>query len=907
MPAMTERRELPSGTVTFLFTDIQGSTRLAHDLGTDRWHEVLAHHGPIVRDALAKHAGFEVRTEGDSFFLVFRTAREAVAAAADAQRALVTHEWPQGATVKVRMGMHAGEAVPASTEAGTDYVGYAVHHAARVGAAGHGGQVLLTNAVRSLLEDKLPEGVTLRDLGQHRLRDMSEPDRLYQLVIDGIECDFPPLRTLEQAPHNLPVQATSFVGRDHEIAEARRLLERVRLLALTGPGGTGKTRLSLQLAAEVIHQFPDGVWFVRLAPVRDPDLVPSAIVQALGLQVAGKTQPIELLVEHLKAKRVLLLLDNFEQVVGASQYVSRILAEAPEVKIVVTTRAVLRVYGEQEYPVPPLELPDPKHPPSPAKLSMYEAVRLFIERAIAAKPDFAVTNENAPAVAGIVARLDGLPLAIELAAARVRILPPQAIHARLGKSLDLLQSGARDLPERQRTLRGAISWSYDLLDDAQKRVFRRMSAFLGGAGLDEIERVAGSDGEPGGDVLDWLSALVDQSLLRQQEQRGEPRFLMLEVIREYAREQLDTSGEAADIDARHIAVYLALAERARPELRSVRQKDWLDRLDLEHGNLRAAFDRAVAAGRVEEALRLVYALWRYWQMRGHLMEGRRRAEQALALPGARDRTLAYARAVEAAGSIAYWQGDSDAALRWYTEALELARAIGDPALVANALYNHSFSYFIMSGGREPDIERAISSAQEALSIYRRLGDKAGTANVLWGIAGAYTQQGEFDKGISFFDEALALYRQTEDQFGLIWALRSSGLNLLKQGRVDESRARMQESLRLLVEAGDQSGIAILLSDLAEVARAEGDVLRTQRLRGASEMMVAQSGSALVRLADQIDKRVQDIATEEERAAFTEGTEMTVGEAVSYALGRHGRVGPAPVAAESATGAGSATE
>lgn len=886
---------LPSGTVTFLFTDIEGSTKRVHELGTERWQRVLTDHARLIRTPFAAQHGHEVRTEGDRFFYVFGTARQAVAAAAEAQRALSTHAWPFG-TVKVRMGMHSGEAVPAGSEAGADYVGYAVHHAARVGNAGHGGQVLLTSTTKDLLEGgRLPEGVSLRDLGQHRLKDMSEPDRLYQLVIDGVDRDFLPLLTLDRAPHNLPVQATSFVGREYELAQARELLERTRLLALTGPGGTGKTRLSLQLAAEMVEQFPDGVWFVRLAPVRDPDLVASSIAQTLGVQVTGSATPMDRLIEHLRKKRVLLVLDNFEQVIEAAADVSRLLAEAPQLKVIVTTRAVLHVYGEQEFPVPPLELPDLEHLPELSKLSMYEAVRLFIERARAARPEFAVTNENAPAVAGICARLDGLPLAIELAAAKVRILPPQAIYSRLGKSLDLLQSGARDLPPRQRTLRGAIAWSHDLLEPAPRLLFQRLAVFLGGASLSEIERVCGPAEQLGGDVLEALTALVDQSLLRQQELAGEPRFPMLEVIREFAREKLDESGEASRIDERHMDAFVDLAERARPQLRAERQKQWLDRLEVEHGNLRAAFDRAVAAGHAERALRLVAALWRFWQFRGHLREGRQRAEQALALPGAKEHARAYLGAVDAAGGLTYWLGEVEPTRRYYTEQLDLARQLGDRVALANALYNYGFTFMVTEA--QQDLVSARKLLDEALSVAREAGDTKVLADVLWGIAGVLTQAREFVAAQRYYDEATDLYRRTGDHFGLAWASRSAGLNLLKQGLTAQARERIGEGIQLVVAAGDQSGLGILLNDMAEVARGEGDPVQAQRLRGASAMITAQTGAGLVKIADLIEKRVADFGGEGERAAFEEGTQMTIGEAVAYALGRHGRTGTAAPALE----------
>ncbi|MGQ0548309.1 MAG: adenylate/guanylate cyclase domain-containing protein, partial [Armatimonadota bacterium] len=426
-------RELPSGTVTFLFTDIEGSTDLLQRIGP-AYDTLLEAHRWLLRAAIEAEHGHEMNTEGDSFFVVFSSAARAAAAATAAQRALSSHPWPPGAALRVRMGLHTGEATPV----GRDYVGLDVHRAARISAAGWGGQILISQATKTLIEHTLPSGASLRDLGEHRLKDLQRPERLFQLAVADLQIDFPALRTLDATPNNLPTQLTSFIGREREVAAARQLLATARLLTLTGPGGTGKTRLSLQLAAEVADQFPHGVYFVLLAPISDPALVASTVAQTLGLAEQRGKSPLERLQEYLRDKQLLLILDNFEQVVAAAPLLSELLKAGTGSKIVVTSRAVLRVYGEQEFPVPPLQLPDPKHLPTLDSLSQYEAVRLFIQRAVAVKPDFTVTNDNAPAVAEITSRLDGLPLAIELAAARIKILPPRAMLSRLGHRLNLL-------------------------------------------------------------------------------------------------------------------------------------------------------------------------------------------------------------------------------------------------------------------------------------------------------------------------------------------------------------------------------------------------------------------------------------------------------------------------------------
>ncbi|MDQ2690211.1 MAG: adenylate/guanylate cyclase domain-containing protein, partial [Chloroflexota bacterium] len=601
--------ELLTGTVTFLFTDIEGSTRLLQAHG-DVWPDVLERHLQLLRASFEAEGGREVGTEGDSLFVGFPTASGAVAGAVAAQRALAAEPWPAGIELRVRMGLHTGEAGFAADS----YAGLNVHRASRIAGAGHGGQVLLSDATRTLAEEELPDDVTLRDLGEHRLKDLDQPERLWQLVIAGCRNDFPPVRSLDVA-NNLPTRLTTFLGREHEIAAIAKLLGENRLLTLTGPGGTGKTRLSLEVASRTMEQYRDGVFFIELAPISDPELVVPTIAQALNLPESAGRPALDRVSDHIGARRMLLVLDNFEQVVEAGSEVRRLLDACANLNILVSSRSVLRVSGEQEYPVPPLGVPDPARLPPLAALSQYEAVALFIERARAVKPDFAVTNENAPAVAEICVRLDGLPLAIELAAARIRLLTPQAMLKRLEHRLGLLAGGARDLPERQQTLRGAIAWSHDLLDGPERALFACLSVFVGGAGIDEIDQVC-SD-EIGSDALEVLGSLVEKSLVRQFEGvGGEPRFAMLETIREFAMEQALEGGRWEELRARHAGLFAALAERAAGDVMGPEKRTWLDRLEQDHDNLRSALGALAAAGATEKALRMSASLWRFWQMRG---------------------------------------------------------------------------------------------------------------------------------------------------------------------------------------------------------------------------------------------------------------------------------------------------
>jgi predicted ATPase/class 3 adenylate cyclase len=877
---MAAVKDLPAGTATFVFTDIEGSTRLARELGTERWEEVLEAHARILRSSAMARQGREVRTEGDAFFLVFPSATNAAAAAAEAQRALAVERFPHGVTLRVRMGLHTGEARPASREAGSDYVGYAVHRAARIANAAHGGQVLLSSAVRELVADDLPAGLAVRDLGEHRLKDMWRPERLYQLQIDGVPGEFPPLRTLDRAPHNLPVQLTSFVGREREVAQARRLLGSTRLLTLVGPGGTGKTRLSLQLAAESIEEFPDGVFFAALAPIADPGLVVVTLAQALALHLKPDRPPLDTVAEHLAEKRALLLLDNFEQVLDAAPEVGELLRRCPRLKAVVTSRAGLRISGEQQFPVPPLQLPDPKALPSLSVLSQYEAVRLFIERALAARPDFAVTNENAPAVAEICARLDGLPLAIELAAARIRVLTPQAIHARLGKRLDLLSAGARDLPARQQTLRGAIAWSYDLLEAGAKRLFERLGVFVGGAALEQVEEVCGPPEDVGGGLLDGVAGLVDHSLVRQQEETGEPRFFMLETIREFALERLEASPEAAEIRRRHTRVYLELAERAAPELEGSEQKRWLDALEREHDNLRAVLERTVAEGDAALASRLSFALWRFWHMRAHLHEARERMERVLALPNLRGPERM--RALEAAGGVAYWRGDMDTARAFYHEALALARESGDPAAIANAAYNESFTYIVP----RQQLEEGRALLEEANAIYRSLGDRDGLARTAWALGDMHMARREYAAAIAPFEEAYAVFRERGNRFMTGWALFELGLSRSFSGQLPAGRAALEDALRLFAEARDVSGILLLLRGMAAQAKLADDMRRAARLSGAATALEQTSGAELGSILHQMNEELA-IALEDLddacQAEWREGEKLSADAAVAYAL------------------------
>jgi predicted ATPase/class 3 adenylate cyclase len=639
--------ELPTGTVTLLFTDIQGSTRLLQRVG-DAYAGLLAQHRALLERAFTGHRGVVVDSEGDAFFVVFASAKDAVAAAASAQRALAEHDWSDGDEIRVRVGLHTGE--PRLLEG--RYVGLDVHHAARVMAVAHGGQVLVSETTRALLDD----GTRLRDLGEHRLKDLSRPQHLYQLELDGLPSEFPPLQTLDNRPTNLPAQPNAFIGRERELREAEALLRRddLRLLTLTGTGGAGKTRLALQLAADVVERFPDGVFFVSLAPLRDWELVVPTIARTLGLREQPGETFAETLTDYLRDKRLLLVLDNFEQVLVAAPAIAGLSSTAPELRVVATSRTPLRLSGERTYSVPPLELP--------------ESVTLFADRAHAATAEFKIAEDNEEAVAEICRRLDGLPLAIELAAPRVRTLPPQALLRRLDQRLKLLTGGAQDLDERQRTLRATIEWSYELLLPQEKTLFARLGAIVGGCRIDAADALCDPDGSLGLDVLDGLGSLVEKSLVRRRtDSDGEPRFWMLETIREYALEQLDD-----DVSVLHADWFAGSAEQLDLEARTGDQSSVFARVDDDYANFRAAIEHARQAGDGELLLRLATALWSFWSTRGYVAEGQHALEDALELSGRRP-----ARALLGLCTLRVMSGRSEGLQDEAQEALRAAEELDD--------------------------------------------------------------------------------------------------------------------------------------------------------------------------------------------------------------------------------------
>jgi predicted ATPase/class 3 adenylate cyclase len=833
----------PDGTVTFMFTDIQGSTAL-WETNPDLMRQALRQHDELVREAIVAHGGFVVKTVGDSFRGAFTQAVDALRAALAAQRALAASSWPEATgPLLIRVAMHTGSAEYRDG----DYYGQALNRVARLEAAGHGGQILVSGATQALLRDDLPEAVTLRDLGQHHLKDLLQPERIFQVVADGLPADFPPLNTLESSLNNLPGQLTPFIGRERELTAVLNLLRRedVRLVTLTGPGGTGKTRLSLAAAADLLDDFADGVWFVDLSPLQDPDLVLPTIAAALGVREVEGRSIAEALRDYLADRQLLLVLDNFEQVVDAAPAVGELLAAAPALKALASSREVLRVYGEHVYPVPPLGLPEPgQRHQTAAILSEYEAVRLFIQRAQAASASFRFDESSAADVAAICQRVDGLPLAIELAAARCRMLSPETIRKGLHSRLKMLTGGPRDLPARQQTIRQAIEWSTNLLDPDEQRLFARLGVFNGGCTMEAAEAVCGE--ALSGDVFTLIESLLDKSLIRQEVgHTGAPRFSMLETIREYALERLEAAGERADLAERH-ALYFQdysqeLVERVRERRESADAA--VDLMDDDFNNFRAALAWCLSpglpgwqAGRVDVAAFILSRIIVYWFVRQNAREGAEWAEKAIALlPEGQEPDLTHARLFYVGASMPRFQGgDVNMARQRAEESVAIFREVGDLFGLGQAILSVG-----VSAALQGDLTAARAALAECITISRELDFIPNLVTAMIQLGNTYLPTGEFETAARYYHDVLSLDNLQEFfPSGVGEATANLGEIARCQGDYERAKGYYAQVLQS-IEAGAPGDVGRMQHNLGFVALYEGD-LEEARMRFAESLNAFQA-------------------------------------------------------------------
>jgi predicted ATPase/class 3 adenylate cyclase len=817
-------RELLTGTVTFLFTDVEGSTRLLRELG-EEYAGALAQHRRALRDVLGRHGGLEVDTQGDAFFIAFARASDALAAAEEGQKALC--EGP----IRVRMGLHTGE--PIVTEEG--YVGIDVHRAARIAAAGHGGQILVSQSTYDLVDAD-----SLQDLGEHRLKDLTAPERIYQLGDES----FPPLKSLNAT--NLPIAASPLVGRDQEVDDLVRLLtDSTRLVTITGAGGTGKTRLALQVAGELVGSVSDGVFWVSLAGLTDSELVLPTIAQSLGVR--------DELQEHVRDKAVVLVLDNLEHLLPAAGALGRLLAGAAGLRLLATSRAPLHLSGEREYPLDPL-------PPS-------DAVALFCERARSVGREL----EPSDTIEAICRRLDGLPLALELAAARTKLLAPETLLERLGHALTLLTGGTSDAPERHKTLRATIEWSYDLLAEDVRRLFARLSVFAGSFALGAAEEVCEAD-------LDSLGSLVDLSLLKP---IGESRFMMLETIREYALDRLEAASEADEMRQRHANHVLAFLNGAEERLRAP-DVDMLNELEQEHDNLRAALSWVEQTGQIGAQLELVGRLQYFWAIHGHWLEGRRWAEGALARSEP-ERTARRAETLVAASRFALSFRDHDAAKAHAQEGLSIFRELGDSRGIAWLQ-----SGLALLAGDSGDYSEAERLHEQATVSAREAGDRSILASATANLADLALRQGQFARAITLSEEALALFRELGNEGGIAWSLYNLGLCLFHTRCYDEAVSAARESLVLSRRLGDIEGLAWVFVLLGSLLAERGDAEVGATLLGVADGLREGIGYALAGAEEALYERtmaeLRD-ALGQERCTLllAEGRALSLDAAVDLAL------------------------
>lgn len=807
----------PANLVTVLCTQIDSDGNAWRHQGG--MAAVVTRHHALVAAAVQPRGGLLAQVAGQAHGVtaVFPSATAAVDAALFLQRALAREAWPDGSSLRARLALHTGEA--------GDGGGAVTEHALHLLATAHGGQTLLSDVAAEQVHDALPDGAGLKGLGPHRLRDLTSSEEVFALLHPGLPADFPPLRSLDAFPHNLPVQLTRFIGRRREMADVEERLVQTHLLTLTGAGGSGKTRLALQVGADLLGAYRDGVWLVELASLADPSLVPQGIASVLNLREERNRPVLHTLVDYCKPRQMLLVLDNCEHLIAACATAAEALLRAcPNLRVLTTSREPLGVAGEVTWPVPSLSLPERGLLPPIDTLLHYESVRLFVERAAAMQPGFSLTSQNAPAVVQVCQRLDGIPLAVELAAARVKVLSVEQIADRLDDRFQLLTAGSRTAMPRHRTLRGTMDWSHDLLSEQERTLWRRLSVFAGGFTLAAAESVCAGGSIAGAQVLALLSQLVDKSLVAAEDQGQEKFYKCPETIRQYGAEKLRESGEEAGLRQRHRDWYLALIEGVAPKLQGPEQGAWLQRLEQEHDNLRAALHWSRQPAEREAALRLVAGLWWFWYVRGHIGEGSSWLEAVLA--EAKAPVPARAEALRGAGMLAREQGDYDRAEALGEESLALSRQLGDLASVSKSLNN--LGIVALGRGR---YDRAESLYLESLAIVRAFGNQYGMARALGNLGYAALELEQYDKAHERFAESLRLSRAIGDTQSLAMTLNFLGLVDQRQGNPDRAEQRHREALELARQLGDNRTIARVLFSLGGLALAQNDGSGARALLG----------------------------------------------------------------------------
>ncbi len=875
----------PTGTITLLFSDIEGSSK-KWDQHPEAMRVALAQHDRLMQEVFAGHRGFVFKTVGDAFCVAFETANDALAAAVEAQRALWHATWDGIDEMKVRMALHTG----APEHRDGDYFGQPLNRVSRILSSAHGGQVLLSLPTQELVRDLLPPGVQLRHLGEHRLRDLARPEHLYQLVTPDLPSQFPGLRSLESVPNNLPEQLSTFIGREREMAEVKRLLASTRLLTLTGMGGTGKTRLSVQVAADLFDQFPDGIWMVEFATIDDAAQVIETVAAALDLRQEADRPLTATLTGFLRARRLLLILDNCEHVVAACARLAETLLRAcPQLRILASSREPLGIAGETAWPLPPLSLPGHLRELHDGSLSneqflQFEAVRLFIDRATIVRPAFKPTPENIPLIAQICWRLDGIALAIEIAAARVRVLTLQQIIERLDDRFHLLTTGSRTAVPRQQTLRALIDWSHDLLSESERVLFRRLAVFARGRTLEAIEAVCADEILPHWDVVDLLTQLVDKSLVYVEKtpEHG-ARYYVLESIWDYANEKLIAAGERDAVRIQHLDYFTARAEQLEPLLHGAEQRDWLEKTELEDWNFRAALETSLELpGQIPKGLRLFAAIHRYVEVRGLFKELREVSWALLKHPDAAPRDAIRARALAAAGRIAWVADDMAAQLALHTEALAIYRELGDAVGAGITLVDLGFRAL-----DDGEIENASALVAEGAQFADRATDPRLQAHVqhVRGVLAAV--HGDLPAALALEQQSIAGYRRLGDTWRVIIVAWAVGVNAAALGDFPLSRAHLSECLQVGLDLGNRWGTSYPLEAFAALALAEGNHDRAARLYGAAEGQRIRGGlvtgspdhPALRVIVD----RAQDFSGPAIDAARDAGRQLDLNAAVALAL------------------------